>query len=341
MSQKMKMTNPEMPFLHKNIAAAGSLGLKMIQPGSMNAAKGVVICGTGPTLLDDDTLPHIRELASQGYHICALKEAVQVLTDLGITVHYTVAMDPAKKQIAKTPLVKGVKYLIASSCSPDLFKHLLDGGMEVEIFHSACGAKNEIQLYHQHFGDTTVAEGGYTVANRAYAAMTILGFKRRIMAGCPFGWREGQQYYAEGVKGQPGNSGPPFEDKGKIDGRAWYTKLDLMTSAQDLALRVKKGELEIIGDSLVASLAKHDEAYIRSVAEKSVQRGPVNEATQRKVEFKIDKDSGDLEMQVLRLGGPKIQIDQDNGDVTVTSPQWEVEPPPARKVKQNEQARAA
>lgn len=327
---KMRMANPNFGHLHKNIDHAATLGLSMLTPGCHKDARGAVVCGTGPTLLEPKSnLRKVRELADKGYIIIAVKEAVTLLTKRGIKVHYTVAMDPDAKQIEKTPLVKGVTYLLASSCDPRMFKHCLDGGMDVKIFHSACGAENEIPRYHHLFGDTTVAEGGYTVINRAYAVAKIMGITpaRIYIAGAPFGWRKEQSYYADGVKGKPGNSvGPEWSDGGKVDGTPWFTKLDLLTSAQDLAKRIKNGEAQTIGDSLAQALSRHPVEFIEAICKKQLE--PVRNSDPRTTRFRMEVDPAyDIRLIHERLSPPRLSVDGETFDVMIVPPRWVPEAP--------------
>lgn len=333
MAKKMMMTNPNVPFLHKNIDHAATLNLPLLKPGCHSGEKGVIVCGCGPTLIRPKAnLDKIKKLVKVGYKVIAVKEAVRVLTEKGVKVDYAVAMDPDAKQIDKTPIVPGVIYYLASSCHPDMFKHCMDGGAEVRIFHSACGAQNEIPRYHHLFGDTTVAEGGYTVINRAFAVAKIMGFPgpNTYIAGAPFGWRKGQSYYAQGVRGKPGNAvGPEWCDAGKIEGnpaKKWWTKLDLMTSAQDMARRIKAGECKVIGDSLAFALSKHDDAYIESVATKEKVEKKAKAGTKRS-RFEVDKASGDVAIVNEVLSAPSLALDADTSDVKLVPPRWVPEAP--------------
>lgn len=327
--KNMRMSNPNVPFLAKNIDHAADLGLSMFKPGCHADAPGAVICGTGPTLLKPmGNLNRVRKLAKAGYIIFAVKEAVKLLTDEGIKVHYSVAMDPDRKQIAKTPIVPGVTYLLASSCHPEMFKHVMDGGVEVKIFHSACGAENEIARYHHLFGDTTVAEGGYTVVNRAFAVARIAGIRpaETYIAGAPFGWREDEEYYAKGVTGKPGNAtGPTWDDHGKIDGKRWFTKLDLMTSAQDLAKRIKAGECKVIGDSLPLSLSKHPLEYIEAITTREKQARPRRRDDTR-YRFQVEENY-DVRLVRERLEPARLSLDESSYDVILMPPRWVPEGP--------------
>ncbi len=159
-----------------------------------------------------------------------------------------------------------------------MFDYLRANKADIRIFHSACGATEnglgEMDLYAKYFPDHSqpehVACGGYTVVNRAVAAAQYMGAKRIYIAGAPFGWREGAEYYAPGVKEPAGNaSGPTLYDKKMVDGKGWYSKADLLPSAASLARKAKRepNRFFFIGDSLAASLAKHPEHFLQKVTE--------------------------------------------------------------------------
>lgn len=294
-SVRMTLSNPNFANLLGNIEHSASLKLPCVKHNCHADAPGFVVCGTAPSLIDE--LPKIRELADQGFIVIAVKEAVLILTGQGIKVHYSVAMDPDARQIEKTPIVPGVVYCLASSCSPKMFEHVMSAEPKVEVlvFHSACGVSdaatgaNELDIYQRTHGFQDVMMGGFTVVNRATALAAYMGAKMPIrIAATQFGTRTPQDvdnkdtavgYYADGVTGQPGNKGPWFRDNGKIDGTEWWSKLDMMASAQHLAKMVKAGNVEFLGDSVAASLAKHPDEFIDQVARKEsvpVNRPPKN-----------------------------------------------------------------
>lgn len=275
---RMTLSNPNFGKLEGHIRHSASLGLQMVERDRHKDAPGFVICGTAPSLTSKQSLRRIRTLAGKGYIVVGLKEAVTLLTERGIKVHYTVAMDPDEKQIAKTPLVDGVTYCLASSCSPKLFEHVMGAGLKVELFHSACGVDGELDLYKLLFPKADCVVGGYTLGNRATGLSCYMGGneggKAMYVAGVQFGTRTEQKqgdyagYYAAGVKGAPGNKGHWFCDEGKIDGRPWWSKLDLMASAVEMAKHVRCGRVVMIGESLASSLAKHPQAYCDRVVKK-------------------------------------------------------------------------
>lgn len=272
----MKLVNPEVHFLPMNIEYAASLGLPFVQQDALAEAKGVVVCGTAPSLVKASSLREIRRLQNIGFKVFAVKQAIRILPEYDIIPDFSVAMDPGEKQIKKTPLDPRVTYLVASSCHPRMFDYLLKGGANVVLFHSACGAATEnlceMDLYAKYFPENcsyeSVASGGYTVVNRAIAVAEWMGAKRIHIAGAPFGWRDSEDYYAPTVTEPAGNaSGPTLDDQGRVDGKRWYSKADLLPSAMSVARKAKAnpGKFSFIGDSLAAALASKSDAFLERV----------------------------------------------------------------------------
>jgi hypothetical protein len=275
-SNFMKLVNPEVKFLPMNIEYAASLGLPFIQKDALADARGAIVCGTAPSLVKGDSLREIRRLKGLGYKIFAVKQAIRILTEYDIVPDYSVAMDPGEKQIKKTPLDPRVTYFVATSCHPRMFDYLLKGGANVVLFHSACGAATEnlceMDIYAKYFPENcsyeSVASGGFTVVNRAVAVAEWMGAKKIYVAGAPFGWREGDDYYAPTVTEPAGNaSGPTLDDKGVVDGKRWFTKADLLPSALSVARKAKANPSRFVflGDSLAASLATKSDAFLQRV----------------------------------------------------------------------------
>jgi hypothetical protein len=263
-----KFQNPHWQQLHDHIIRASQSGLRLAQRQSRTDRPGLVICGTGPTLLVKENLKAIRARQREGWDIWALKDSMRLLKERRIKVTGTVAMDPAPEQTLKTPRVEGVEYFLASSCHPKLFEHL--HGLPITLFHSATGWQgegtvpetgevvqlNEVHLYKELFGNADTVVGGFTVANRAVGLGKLLGYPAIDLAGVPFGWRMGEEAYAEGAAGRlkPDASlvivhtEPP-----------WLSKPDLVASALHIAWAMKQGFVGYIGDGLPAVLAAMDE----------------------------------------------------------------------------------
>ena len=56
-------------------------------------------------------------------------------------------------------------------------------------------------------------------------------------------------------------------DQGRVDGKPWKTRPDLLASAVDVARHIKQSRLKVIGDSLAAALAKHPDEYLDRIVQ--------------------------------------------------------------------------
>jgi hypothetical protein len=130
--------------------------------------------------------------------------------------------------------------------------------------------KNEVEIYKELFGTGDVVIGGFTVANRAMGLASYMGFKKIILAGVDFGWRikdndmGSDGYYAGFVNAEPLQD-VFMTDSGRVDGKPWKTRPDLLASAVDVARHIKRGTVRVIGDSLAVSLSKKDDDYLDNV----------------------------------------------------------------------------
>ncbi len=272
----MKLKNKWQSKLPEHIASAAARGLPVVEFGRHSGARGAVVCGSGPSLLKPAVLRELREYQRKKWVFIACKESIRLLSERGFDLTYSVSMDPAEHQVEKTKLVEGITYLLAVSCNPVLFDHCLSAGNNVELFMSACGARDEergmceVDLYRHYWPDMDlpVMEGGYNVLNRAVVLAFWLGFRRVVVAGGDFGARDPERaYYAPGAQGKAGNEGAWLTDHGKLDGTPWFTKADLMASAGHLALQIKAGApVKVLGDSVTNALLRHDVPTIQSAS---------------------------------------------------------------------------
>ena len=125
--------------------------------------------------------------------------------------------------------------------------------------------KSEVQIYDEMFPNADVMCGGFTVSNRALALAKFMGFDKVVLAGTDFGWREkGKSHYSDLVSVDTLDSSY-MTDNAQVDGREWFTKPDQLASAVDIAHKQKAGEIEVLGDSLAAALAKRDDAFLDEI----------------------------------------------------------------------------
>jgi hypothetical protein len=233
----------------------------------------VVVVGSGPSLEDPAVLDEIRARQAAGARVFATKAAIKWLLDHDIRAEYGISMDPGAhiavpEKIWKSP---GIVHIIASSSDPALFDYLLAddqwGPATVRVFHSACGAPDEQQLYAELFPESAVMGGGFNVVNRAVALAMWMGASHITLAGTDCGWREGQHFYVGGLKHRPGVD---MCDGGKVDGRPWWTRPDMLASGVALARLARKHgpeRFDILGDVLPAALLNKDEGFLREVAD--------------------------------------------------------------------------
>lgn len=269
----IRLRSPAHGNVVRNVLACAARKLPMIEAGAHEGCIAVVV-GTGPSLDRRENRRAVKRLADRGAIVYALKSAAVVLQRYGIPVHYVLNCDAQANQVDKMPSFAGPTYLLGSGCDPALFDHVLAAGCDVQVFHSATGARvtdhgSEVDLYEAHFPHAWVAMGGMTVANRAIACAYFHGCRKAVAAGVDFGARDRGHYYANGASGRMGPGVLWVNDGGKIDGRTWYTQPSLVVSAVSAARLVLAGFVEVIGDSLITALAKnpqHMADAVRGVA---------------------------------------------------------------------------
>lgn len=244
----------------RHVLYAAELNLPMACPG-MYSSHDVIICGSGPSLVDPCVVEDLLDARTSGAVIVGLKEAIRILGEHDIAVDASVSMDGGLEQIAKTPYDDRVRYFVATSCHPQMFAHL--EGCEIYLYHARCGFPNEGGIYRRLFEQGAMMAGGLTVANRAIALFRWMGAASITLAGCDFGWRDDKfdGYAAGAVNGSKG-AHCRIRDGGRTDGREWFTKPDLLLSAIPVAKEARAGRLQIWGDSLAQSLARHDDGYL-------------------------------------------------------------------------------
>jgi len=145
---------------HLKSSAARNLG---VVKKDCHAGEKALICSTGSTIKNKTVMRQVKNL-SKDHVVFALKETIPYLKSKGIAPTYSVAMDPGgPRQVTRTPIDPDVVYCLASSCHPDLYDHLIDGGCEVRVFHSACGESEQYYekgiLVDTGFGQNAVVEG--------------------------------------------------------------------------------------------------------------------------------------------------------------------------------------
>ena len=147
---------------------------------------------------------------------------------------------------------------------PEVPNHPEDHPAKIKLFHSACGVKDEVNLYKKLFKNADTMGGGYNVVNRAYSAMKYMGVSEFIFAGVDCGWRLDTTFYTHGDNPQ---TGMDMSDQGQIDGKEWRTRPDMMASAVSLVQEQRKpgAAITFLGDCMPRSLMTKEDAFLQKM----------------------------------------------------------------------------
>jgi len=260
---EIKFVNPNTDNFDRNIRHAATLGLPEVKPNTETGNK-VVVVGSGPSLRLPENQARLKELVDEGAKIFACKAAIKYIHDLGYKIDYAASMDPGShiaqpKKIFRAP---GVKHFIATSSDPALFNYLKKE--TVILFNSACGLKNELDLYRELFENPVCVGGGFNVCNRAVTLCMYMDFKEIHLLGVDGGWKEGEPFYVD-------NTGPTVKKvtmHADLDGTRWFTAPDMLASCVAFArlYRENPGKLFFIGDTLPQYLKDKDNQFLDDCA---------------------------------------------------------------------------
>lgn len=158
--------------IRANIVANLARGLPEVGFGPLPHDGSLVLCGSGPSLLDH--LDEIKAEKAQGRPILAVKGAHDVLVAHGVSPDAYLSVEVRDRPI-KAPQ-KGCLYLLASRCPPALFDSL--EGHTIQVFHTWDG-KDPIPELRGRF----LLTGGSTSGLRAVTVGYAWGFRRFVMYG--------------------------------------------------------------------------------------------------------------------------------------------------------------
>jgi hypothetical protein len=224
----------------------------------------LIICGAGPSLRT--AVPRLKRHKGD---VWGCNSALNWLVEHNRKATHGVAIDPSTRMWMDDadgrPGVwidpPDVGYLIATTTNPGLATHLLAHDRNVEMFHSMRGSEYEMALYPVLYPDTALAIYGLNVTNRAIDLAVYMGYRHIAMAGCDCALGSDRTMYADGRK----LLDEDVRLQGKIDGRMWYTKPDMLMSGVELVRRQRSlgpTRLEFIGDTLPRALQKKPDEFL-------------------------------------------------------------------------------
>jgi len=136
---------------------------------------------------------------------------------------------------------------------------------DLEFCPLVCLKLGEVELYQELFGTGDTMQGGFTVTNRTLSLANYMGLEDIVMMGTDFGWRrEGGSHYSPLVQVDPLGANA-MSDEGQVDGTPWFTRVDQLASAVDVARKIKEGEVMVLGDSLAVALSKREDSFLDQV----------------------------------------------------------------------------
>lgn len=219
--------------------------------------KTLAICGAGPSL-------DVSEIDADMVWGC--NSALPWLIEQGVHVYAGVAIDQTEQMVDEWASAPDVPYFLASTVNPKLSRHLLEHGRSIRWFHSAVGFPDELDAYKNLWPKPMfVIYAGRNVVGRAVVLAQWLGFEHIDVHGADHAFI-GDLAHANGDNPQDAY-GDPMILRGKIDGRMWHTRPDMLIAAVDLArwTRASGGNVRLIGDTLPAALLDKDDAFLDRV----------------------------------------------------------------------------
>jgi len=232
----------------EQIKVACSLNIPRLQPvKKRDQSASVAIVCFGPSLLD--TWEDIRAFET----IITCSGAHKFLLEKGIVPTYHVEVDPRRHKIELLgPPHSSVKYLIASTCHPDYFQHLLNASADVTLWHVFSDDAEAHRILPR--GEWALT-GGSNVGLRAMTIARFFGFTQHHVFGMDGNQRDETHKHAAPHPIQDGHGYSLVE----YGGQSWKTTPAMLESAKqtfhelDMMPDVKA---TFHGEGLVQEMAK-------------------------------------------------------------------------------------
>jgi hypothetical protein len=247
-------------------------GLAMLEPDQFKS-KRAAICGAGPSLAK-----HPIEGADC---IFACNSALPYLHSQGAPITAAVGIDQSPGLLREWSDPPDVPYYVASTCDPELIRHLIDHGRTVKFFHSFVGMFERTEdetlqqwidrevAYYKSWGVVMYMVGtGMTVVSRFYwVATQWLGCERVDLYGADCCLGENDVAHADGTVATDAYINPLIM-QGEINGRRFRTRPDMLQDAVTIARMCQQsnGKLRLIGDTLPVILLGKDEQFLNDVS---------------------------------------------------------------------------
>ncbi len=201
----------------------------------------------GPSLMD--YLVRLKEEAPD-CDVVSVSGSHDYLIENGIVPRYHVECDPRPHKAAQVTPQKGITYLLAASCHPDLFAKM--DGMDVRLWH----CEEHIRVRDELNNQAPNIAGGGSVGLRSIGALYFMGYRNITIYGMDCSFED------EGKTQHAGKHGGKIQETciTTIEDRHFVTSPVLMTYAANFFDMVKQRpdvKWRIYGDGLLQNWVRY------------------------------------------------------------------------------------
>ena len=213
------------------------------------------LCAYGPSLANylDDLRKATNVVTTSGAHDFLIKN--------GIIPHSHMEADAHKHKARFMSLAQeGIHYYLASRCHEDCFTTVMDKTKDVKIWHIHHSVEENLEVKNV-YPEALFIGGSSSIASRAFCLGIVLGYRNFDIYAmdCSFPWDESLPFEEQK---QHADFHPNPQDVFKtdpIDGKVFYTTLQLLNTADEFLLVLRRAvicNVTIRGKGLLATKAK-------------------------------------------------------------------------------------
>lgn len=282
----VQLQMPNQDHLFEHVQENRQYCTKVVPPDFCEG-KTVVICGAGPSL----ALHHDEIRSIKAHMVWACNSALPYMVKHDMRPTHGVTVDQSPEMYTQDwKETYNLKYLISSGVSPDLVRHLLAAKRDIRFFHSYLGIPNpegwtrplgwqppihqpnagyEMWLYQTLWPATVQVGYGLNSVPRAICLAMWAKAKKIIVYGADCAcapdqtempaadtddyvpWLKTLKLYADGRNPAECYGDKALMAEGRIDGRLWHTRPDMLISARHMYDLVRMyPQIELRGDTL-------------------------------------------------------------------------------------------
>lgn len=259
----IEMTSPVVHKLLDFIVANRALYTEGVTPNEF-VEQAVAICGAGPSLRGASF--------SAVSQVWACNSALPYLHAQGVGLTRPlsgVGIDQTPGMLRDWSDAPDVTYYVASSCDPELVRHLLAHNRRVRFFHNAVGVipagyATEFDYYRATWPEPNLMVGeGANVVSRVIYLAEGAGFERFDIHGADCCFADGDVAHANGEVATEAYNHPLIME-GEVNGKKFRARPDMLLEAVDLVRKVRryKGRVRLVGNTLPVALLGKDDTYL-------------------------------------------------------------------------------